>query len=217
MSFYDPDVNIDPDGGESWTGRRATRIVVHGREIKMLRPICKTCEDEAGGVKYLPRGWMAQCSHDPFVSYSQMEKKVPVYEDDLDPQGRRTGRKKLKTTETVIEEVATPNWVSISQSAGINSGKGPDQALRDGFIFPQQLRSPLWPEGIKRRCQFRDCFAEDIKHYPGVGWFCRDEEAAMVYASDSEETVITAPFGRKAEKAKEKQLKTLINEAKALA
>ncbi len=202
-------MTIDANGGESWKGRRATRITLAGREIKMLRAICQTCEDDVGGVKYLPRGWWTNCTHDPYISYTEKAEVVPTYESLPD------GARRLAGTETIMHPVARPNWASISQNAGINSGKGPDQALRDGFIFPQQLRSPLFPEGIKRRCQFRDCFAEDVKEYPGVGWFCRDEEAAMVYASDSEETMITAPFGRKAEKAQKKQFNELITASKA--
>lgn len=208
-SVFDPMTELDAEGGASWRGRRATRITAHGREIKMLRPICQTCEDEYGGVKFVPRGWQNTCQHDPYVSYAEVTTTVPRYEDEED------GSKRLVGTETIVKTVPRPNWVSITQDAGVNSGRGPQQALLDGFIFPQQLRSPLWPQGIKRRCQFRDCYAEDIKQYPGVGWFCRDDEAAMVYANDSEETMITAPMGRKAENLQRKQRQELITQAKA--
>jgi hypothetical protein len=205
-----PDIN--PQGGESYPDpRRATRMSAHGREIKMLRPICQTCEDQFGGTKFVPKGWWNGCIHDPYIGYSEQAVVEPIYNEDED------GRKILTGQRTVMVPKAKPNWVSISQDAGINSGKGPDWALRKGYIFPQQLKSPLFPEGIKRRCNFRECFSEDVKHYTGVGWFCSDQEAALVMASDQEETMITAPFGRKAEKAQAKQMQSLITEVRALA
>lgn len=209
-SVFDPESELDSEGGASWPGRGATRMMAHGREIKMLRPACKTCEDNFGGTKFVPRGWQNDCPHDPFVSYSERPVQSPKYETDDD------GVKRLVGTETVMQQIATPNWVSISQDAGINAGRGPQRALQRGYIFPQQLRSPLWPEGIKRRCNFRECFKEDLRYYQGVGWFCSPEEAALVMASDEEETMVTAPFGRKAEKRQKKQMADLVTTVKAL-
>lgn len=108
------------------------------------------------------------------------------YEEELSEQ-RATGAKRVTGTETIIEYIPVPNWVSITHAGGVNKGRGVDKALRRGYIFPQMLRSPLWPNGIKPRCQFRECFAEDRRRYAN-GWFCREEEAALVRISDSSES-----------------------------
>jgi hypothetical protein len=211
-SVFDAETDVDPQGGDSYPDpRRATRMSAHGREIKMLRPICKTCEDTAGGTKFMRSGWWNDCTHDPYIGYSELQVKENVYETDDD------GRKILTGQKTVVHPRGKPNWVSISQDAGINSGRGPDWALRRGFIFPQQLRSELFPRGIKRRCNFRECYQEDLRHYDGVGWFCSPEEAALVMASDGEETIITVPLGRKAEKQQKKQMQEFVTTVKALA
>lgn len=209
-SVFDPDTELDARGGESWKGRKAPRMVAHGREIKMLRPICAECEDEAGGVKYLRSGWQNECQHDPYVSYFEVPRTRPIYETS--PDGLT---KTITGTETTVHTEARPNWTSVSQSAGLNTGRGPNRALLKGFIFPQQLRSPLWPRGIKARCQFRDCFAEDLKHYPGVGWFCDDVEAAMVYASDRGKVVQIPQGEREVVEKRQDQIAGWITKAKA--
>lgn len=113
----------------------------------------------------------------------------PMFEDVEEEftETRPTGAKRVTGTETIIEYVPMPNWVSITHAGGVNKGRGVDRALRRGFIFPQMLRSPVWPNGIKPRCQFRECYAEDRKRYAN-GWFCQAEEAALVRISDSSES-----------------------------
>jgi len=108
------------------------------------------------------------------------------YEEEVSEE-RPTGAKKVVGVETVLIPTPTPNWVSITHAGGVNKGRGVERALRRGYIYPQQLRSPIWPTGIKRRCQFRECMAEDLKRYAN-GWFCRPEEAALVRISDTSES-----------------------------
>lgn len=179
---------VDPEGGDDWKGRKATRLTASPRDIKMLRPICQTCEDEVGGVKYLQPGWFKTCPHDPYVSYSEVPRTVPIYEDLED------GSKRLLRTDVITETRPRPNWVGISQTTGVNAGKGPARAQALGYIYPQQLRSPLYPNGLKRRCQFRDCFEDqNLKKY-NSGWFCREIEAKLVRINDLE-TVQKGDFG----------------------
>ena len=125
--------------------------------------------------------------HDPFVTIAERPVTKTLYEDVVDAEGNATGSKRVTGTETVMDFVPVPNWVSITHAGGVNKGRGVDRALRRGYIYPQMLRSPIWPGGIKRRCQFRDCYAEDLKRYSN-GWFCRPEEAALVRISDTSES-----------------------------
>jgi hypothetical protein len=113
----------------------------------------------------------------------------PMFEDvqTETTEERPTGAKRVVGTETIVEYEPVPNWTQRTHAGGVNKGRGVEKALRRGCIFPQMLRSPIWPNGIKRRCQFRECFAEDLKRYAN-GWFCRPEEAALVRISDSSET-----------------------------
>jgi hypothetical protein len=97
------------------------------------------------------------------------------------------GSQKIVRVEEIVTIDPKPNWTSVTMGGGMNSGRGIDRALWKGFIYPMQLRSPLFPNGLKRRCQFRDCYAEDVNRYKN-GWFCREEEAKLVYLSDSETT-----------------------------
>lgn len=195
--------NIDPDGGAPWKGRKATRLQPSSREIKMLRPICKTCEDAVGGSKFLPPGWQNNCEHDPYISYVEVPQQVPVYEDQDD------GSKKLVRTETIVTTVGRPNWVAVMQAKGHNSGRGPDMALRKGFIYPQQLRSPLFPDGISRRCQFRECYeGEGLTKY-NSGWFCREVEAKLVRASDTSLVMEVGVFSADSDAKRQKQLEDI--------
>lgn len=180
-----PDVDVDvvETTGDpvSYRGRRATKLRPSSREIKMLRPHCDVCAERVGGKKYLPPAWQDECEHDPYTHVAERPVTKPVYED-LDD-----GRKRVTGQETIVEYEVVPNWVSITHAGGVNKGRGVERALRRGYIYPQMLRSPAWPTGIKRRCQFRECFAEDLQRYSN-GWFCRPEEAGLVRISDSSET-----------------------------
>lgn len=196
---------VNPDGGVSWKGRKATRMVVSAREIKLLRPICRTCADAVGGKVFLQPGWWNDCTHDPYISYRSVQRKRPIYEEVRDDRGNPTGTKKIVGEETFEEMEATPNWAQVAQDKGKDYGRKVNQALARGFIYPQQLRSPVWPNGIKRRCQFRDCFAEDVKKY-NSGWFCRPLEAKLVRANDKSIILEIGGFSRDSDEKRQKQL-----------
>lgn len=166
-------------GPDSYTGRRATRMQPAPREIKMLRPICDICQRGEN----VPRDWFAACTHDPYVSVVEVPEVTSVYEDVLDEAGEPTGRKRLTGTETTIGYEPRPNWGSATDYKGVNSGRGIQRALRKGWVFPEDLRSPAFPNGIKPRCQFRECMAEDLKQYRN-GRFCRELEAKLVHVAE---------------------------------
>ena len=214
---------VDFHGGASFKGQRGTRLKPCSREIKMLRPICKPCEEAAGGVKYLEPGWFTSCEHDPYVSVREIKTTEPEYKDilvekdvlgeDGEPTGEKemapTGEKEVTGTKTVSKWVSKPNWVSITHASGMNKGRGVDRALRRGFIYPQQLRSPAFPEGIKMRCMFRECYDERIKQYKN-GWFCREVEAKLVKVSDSEETWEVGQFSVRSDKLQAQILDRMV-------
>ena len=198
-SFVVPEPTGEPG---SWKGHRASRMQPCSREIKMLRPVCRTCEEEAGGKKYLASTWFEVCPHDPYISYVERTIPQPIMEpmDASNPNGP----KRIVRVEQMVVMEPKPNWTSTTVGGGVNKGRGIHKALWKGFIYPQQLRSPLFPNGLKRRCQFRDCLAEDVKRYRN-GWFCREEEAKLVYISDSEETW-QVDFGDTSKGLQKKQL-----------
>lgn len=168
----------------------------------MLRAICKTCEDANSG-ETLPVGWWNDCTHDPYVSYVEVAETRPVYQDNPD------GSKTVTGQETIVRTEARPNWVAVSNASAVNYGKGAEVARRKGFIFPQQLASPMWPDGIKQRCQFRECYSENVKKYSS-GWFCRELEAKLVQASDDEMPLMYAGQPTpKAENLRRKQLESI--------
>lgn len=173
------------------------------REIKMLRPICAICEEQVGGVKFLAPNWFEDCPHDPYVGVRERRVTQPIYEpvDPEDPDGP----KRITGMDTIVSTEPVPNWVSITHGGGVNKGRGVDRMLRRGYIFPQQLKSPIWPNGLKRRCQFRECYAEDLTKYVN-GWFCRKEEAQLVMVSDNEETWEVGQFSTRSDKLQRGQL-----------
>jgi len=189
----------------SWKGPRAYRMQPCSREIKMLRPICGVCAAASGGKKYLPSLWFETCQHDPYVTYREVTTPTPTYEP-VDPEVPN-GAKKVVRVEDIVTIEPRPNWVSTSLAGGLNKGRGVERALWKGFIYPQSLRSPTYPGGIKRRCQFRDCLAEDVKRFTN-GWFCREEEAKLVAVSDSE-TTYQVSFDARSDKIQKGQLDTV--------
>lgn len=210
MSAFDgTDTPADFHGGGSWRGKRANRMKPCSREVKMLRPICKPCEQAVGGSQYLEAGWYETCPHDPYVSIVEKAIEQPVYEDVVDEQGEPTGQKRVVRTEILKSFEPAPNWVSITDASGMNKGRGLDRALRRGFIFPQQLRSPAWPNGLKMRCMFRECYSEDIHKFSN-GWFCREKEAKLVKVSDTEETWEVGQFSKRSDQIQQKILDRMV-------
>lgn len=193
-----------PEAG-SWKGPRANRIQPSSREIKMLRPVCRICEEAAGGKKYLAPLWYETCPHDPYVSYGERIVPTPVYEP-VDPK-QPNGARRIARVDQIATIEPHPNWTSVTHGGGVNKGRGVDKALRKGYIYPQMLRSPLYPGGLKRRCQFRACFAEDVKRFSN-GWFCREQEAKMVRLSDQEQT-FQVNFDARSGKFQEDQLNAI--------
>jgi hypothetical protein len=187
---------LDPEGGASFPGKQGYRMQPSSREIKMLRPQCEICEERLGGSRGLVGAWQDECEHDPYVTLAERKTRRPVYEP-VDPDDPAKGQRVVRM-DTVVTYEPVPNWVSVTHGGGVNKGRGVERALKRGYIFPQQLRSKAWPNGIKRRCQFRDCTMEDLTQYVN-GWFCREHEAKLVRVSDSETTWEVGQFSKRSD------------------
>ena len=151
------------------------KVSVVGREIKMLRPICDTCQRGKA-----PMLWWKTCPHNPYVSAVPVEVTEPKYETEV-VDGKETGRKKLVGQDKYIRWEERPNWVQISHNMRINSMALVGRKQRNnGFIFPHELRSPEYPDGIADPCEFRDCFIQTDLMDTRWGKFCRKTEAQLV-------------------------------------
>lgn len=173
--------------------RRASRIEHGFREIKMLRPVCpagviipKGVDDTVGHEfeGECTRGshaadWYTTCPHDPYVGTRTELKSERTYETNEFGERIVTGM-----TTTPVER-PYPNLVGVSAATINNSGQGVEKARRKGFILPEELDSPAFPDGLAAFCEFRDCFYQgpDLKQYRS-GLFCREGEAIAAYQSE---------------------------------
>lgn len=154
-----------------------------GREIKLLRPICSTCQRGKG----YPWDWWKRCQHSPYVKVASRSVDLPRYEPEI-VDGNPTGRNRLMGTDTFEEPIEVLNWMQISAFPRLIGTVNKVAAKRAhfGFIFPHELRTPGYPNGIADPCEFRDCFyngnpdgTTDIKTYRW-GRFCMEMEARLV-------------------------------------
>lgn len=181
--------------------------VVGQRSIKMLRPVCRICEAKPNRT----RDWATRCTHDPYVSSAKVTENRPVYEDLPD------GRKKQTGVETIVSWEPHLNIAEITLSMKINSGQGVVKAQRKGFIFPEELKSPHYPNGIAPVCQFRGCYSQqNLKDYgPGGSWgtYCRDIEAALVQFTEDATAhggALEVGFDTNSQRIREKQLREVL-------
>jgi hypothetical protein len=158
----------------------------HGiADIKLLRPICHICAPE---VEKAGHGWWDRCPHDPYVGERGEPREDLDYADELDADGNVIGRVLTKTNKRQVLR-PWPNLVGVAQSRRLNSGRGVEyKTVLYGYIYPQDLVSPAFPNGISRVCDFRECFwQDDLKEYTIQGrefMFCQELEAILVYESE---------------------------------
>ena len=191
--FHDPQKRLAPEANKTdaqgralipdW--RQSPRLRVGLRSLTMLRPICRSCQgaDNAG------RDWYQNCKHEPYVTITERKEDVPEMVDEM-VDGEPTGRRIISKITQAVSYHPRPNIVGIELSMGSNSGMGPSIARAKGYIFPSQLRSRYFPNGIADTCEFVDCRKQtDLKVYETqtengmtvVGRFCRKEEAQLVW------------------------------------
>jgi hypothetical protein len=151
--------------------RAAIRVSAFQRRIKLLRPICATCQ--AG--QDVPEDWWKTCDHNPYISVVEKVDRHPKYED------LENGKKRITGYEEIASWEERPNWTQVTLHPRINNATGVERKMRRyGFIFPEELRSPLFPDGIANCCEFSNCFVQkDLKQYIW-GTYCRRVEAQLV-------------------------------------
>ncbi len=195
---------------------RATGNLRNGeRSIKLLRPVCYICND---GGPNTPFDWVGRCTHDPYVTSVRSVVLEPKW-GETRPDGSRV----QVGTQEVVTFKPHPNWAEITFSYKVNSAQGPSWAFNKGMIPPDELRSPHFPFGIARCCQFKGCYQQSgLREYPqtayeGIpaGWFCREEEAALVMFADDAETygLLLVPSDQRALRARNRQLREVLTSA----
>lgn len=149
-----------------------------GRSVKMFRPICATCQRG----KETPWDWWKRCTHNPYISMAEIHTRVPRYDDkDADGNPLPAGRKRLVGTDDLVEWVERPNRVPVALGPRVYGQLRLDRKRRIwGFIFPHELRTPTYPNGIADPCEYRNCYKQEgVKQYRW-GRFCRELEARLV-------------------------------------
>jgi hypothetical protein len=162
--------------------RQAPRLRGGHRSFTMLRPVCRICER----LDNAPRDWWRLCSHDPFVTMVPHPEIVRDWEDEV-VDGVKTGRRLVKpgSERQVVSYEPRPNHTNRSVNGRSNGGYGLAAARFKGCIFPEELRSPHYPNGIANTCEFHDCRKQtELKEYQN-GRYCRQEEAALVYFDET--------------------------------
>lgn len=179
-----------------------------GREIKMLRPVCRTCEGRFG--------WWLTCPHDPYVSMAEIREQLPEWGPDLPD-----GRKQQVGWKTAVAYRPVPNRTQVSLSLKVSSGSTVETKRRTaGFIFPSELRSPHFPNGIAEACQWRGCFYQiGLKPYGSdgsVGTFCREEEAGLALFHEdapAQGELLASGFDRNSARKRQQQLRAAVANA----
>jgi hypothetical protein len=162
-------------------GVKRTRASRFGhRRIKMLRPSCDQCSGPMA-----PRDWYLTCEHDPYVGVREIRRQVPTYSEP-DENGERT----VLGMEEKVSWEPFPNRAAVSLANNINSGEGMERARRKGYIMPEELRSPAFPNGIAPFCQFHNCWWQHGLQQYNDGVFCNRDEAVIVaqYATNRDAT-----------------------------
>jgi hypothetical protein len=160
--------------------RRARNLRVGLRCVTMLRPICRDgCQDGSE----VAQDWYKDCPHDPYIGKKQKTTQVPIYSEPLED-----GSVVLKEMQDRITWEAWPNFVDVTVNIQVNSGLGLERSRAKGRILPEELRSPLYPNGIAPMCEFRACrWQEGLKEYRW-GTYCREVEARLVGLSATDGT-----------------------------
>jgi hypothetical protein len=130
----------------------------------MAQPVCE--EHQRPGNK-----WVKAClaaGHEPFKTSSEVPVVIPLYDIDEDGDKVKVGEK------TKIKLVTEWNITQIPLDEGINSGRGPQLALKKGMLYLEDL-------GIAPVCQMNNCYRQVHVRGP-YGDYCSTEHARLVAA-----------------------------------
>ncbi len=180
------------------------------RSITMLRPICRSCQY----AENAPRDWYRSCRHEPYVTIVEEKEDVPEMTDEL-VDGVPTGRRIIGKITQVVTYHPQPNATKRELMVSSNSNQGVNIARAKGCIFPSQLRSKYYPNGIADTCEFVGCFKQtDLKVYEMqtevgmqvMGRYCRRDEAALVWQVMTEKVQEVGQWSPEARQARTQML-----------
>lgn len=138
------------------------------REIKMLAPVCDTCQ----GSSVVAPNWWESCTHGPLgTPYFTLTR-----EESKGFEAQPDGSYKQTSSETFLP-MANVRQVSADDRHGTFHGRSAAEQKRAyGWILPEE--HPSHP--VKAYCEYRDCMSQKgLKQY-SVGKFCRKREAQLV-------------------------------------
>ena len=148
--------------------------------ITMLRPMCRICEH----AENRPADWWWKCPHDPYITMV----KIPDPSQFEEIPGQPGKYRELK--EKTFSFRPMPNAKEVAVSLRINSGNSVIRGrVRKGYIYPEDLRSPVYPGGVASACEYRMCRKQTgLVQYRTArlspvtsAWFCRLLEAQLVW------------------------------------
>lgn len=186
-------------------GRRADDSYTHAwREVKVLWPTCKTCQEQN-----LP-GWYRTCEHNPYVSSVREDVITPLIKCE---NGHEVVEGELAcsvcgSAEYVQEgEVIKPRFMTQPKTRGVrvdetaNSGRSLDVARSKGAILPTQM-------GVAAMCEFSRCYnpvmdenGQWLKTAVRTQWgiYCSEREAKLVRLVLGAESIEIFNVGKQAE------------------
>lgn len=150
-------------------------IVSGFRSVKMLRPICKECQDNPQH----PVNWSEFCTHggedkEKYLYWSLRPKtiKIPSYEQDAD------GDLVLVKEDVVNKMILVPNWSDIAADLGHSDGAMPTY-LHDsaGFRFPEEI-------GLAPMCQMYQCGKAFPRVRTTLGDYCEEYHAKIAISNE---------------------------------
>lgn len=168
------------------------------RMLTMARPICPNSqlEMEQRDGKWVPKApapdrmncqlaggkWWVDCAnrgHNPYFQHKTWTTTEPLFEEETDEKGNKTGRKLQTGTRTVLHSSEDEiNTVQVAISIRVNSGQGATRAMETkGY---RRLKDFGYPEV----CQYRNCQKEIDKRYHSskYGDYCSARHLQLVAA-----------------------------------
>jgi hypothetical protein len=157
-----------------WNSR--ANVVMGHRAIKMLRPICKDCQNPPEH----PANWYETCPHfgadrnKMYWSYSTKIIKTPVYEEDED------GDLVVKEEQVKTKLVLVPNWTEVPADTAHSDGQAPRRCYEQkGFRYPEEI-------GLAPMCQFSGCGKAWPRIRTSLGDYCTELHAKLAVANELE-------------------------------
>lgn len=163
---------------------QAPRRGIRVRTIKMLAPVCASCQERN------LRNWWERCQHNPYFSPSPRRISVPVLAcvvcgEEVSPGTAfhcdQTNFEVRGSKETVQTEMVA-NTREVPVDEGNLSGRAVERARSKGWKMPEEL-------GIAPMCQFQGCWNPNPKVRTSWGDYCSEVEARIIGHGQTGEAV----------------------------